>query len=144
MRRFAWMAFVSVSLISVARADTLEKEMEKFRGRWIVELIAENGIAEPDAEAKKFEITIKGNVFYVKMDGREETMNFKIDPEKTPKCIDITPNYGDDKGKTAPGIYEFDGDHLRICACPKGKRPTKFATTQGTLVLMLKKVVSEP
>lgn len=144
MHRFAWVVLASIGLISLAHADSLEKELEKFRGRWKVELIAENGIAESDAETKKFEISIRGDIFYVKMDGREETMTFKIDPDKNPKCIDITPNYGDDKGKTAPGIYEFDGDYLRICACPKGKRPVKFATTKGTLVLMLKRMDKEP
>lgn len=143
MIRFAWVGLAAFVLVSAIRADSLEKETEKFQGTWKVELIAENGVAEPDDEAKKFEITVKGNVFYVKIDGREETMSFKIDPDKSPKNIDITPNYGDDKGKTAPGIYEFDGDRLRICACPKGERPKKFATVQGTMVLMLKRESKE-
>ena len=144
MVRFAFAVLAALGLVSLLRADTLDQEMAKFQGAWKVELIAENGIAEPDAETKKFEIVIKGNTIHVKMEGRDETMDFKIDPDKSPKNIDITPHYGDDKGKTAPGIYEFDGDRLRICACPKGKRPAKFATAQGTLVLMLKRVDKEP
>ncbi len=121
MRRLAWVALAAVGLVTVVRADNVAKELERLQGKWKVELIAENGLAEPDPETKKFEITIKGSRFFVKVEGRQETMEFKIDPDKNPKQIDITPNYGDDKGKTSPGIYEFDGDRLRICAFPEAR-----------------------
>lgn len=140
MRRLAWAALAAMVVVAFVRADNVAKELERFQGKWSVELIAENGLAEPDSETKKFTITVKGARFFVKIEDREETMDFKIDPEKSPKNIDITPNYGDDKGKTAPGIYEFDGDRLRICACPKGMRPKQFATKQGTMVLVLKRI----
>jgi hypothetical protein len=41
---------------------------------------------------------------------------------------------GPEKGYTALGIYELDGDTLRICHTWKGqrKRPEKFAIAEGS------------
>ena len=57
----------------------------------------------------------------------------------SPKTIDLVPNYGQDKGKTFLGIYEADGERLRICARPKGERPAKFTSEKGVLIMVLKK-----
>ncbi len=144
MLRWALVSLSVVAFASVARTDSPEKELEKFQGAWAVELMEENGMKEPEEETKKFQITFKGTQMIVKLDGKDETMTIKVDPEKTPKTIDMTPNFGDDKGKTAQGIFEFDGERLRICACPKGDRPKKFASEKGTMILVLKKQKSEP
>ncbi len=55
----------------------------------------------------------------------------KIDPTKKPKTLDATQESdGDLKGKTLPGIYELDGDTLKICS---GKeRPTQFSSAPGS------------
>ena len=143
MLRWALVGLAAVAFVSTARTDEAEKELAKLQGKWSVESIEENGVKEPDDEAKKFQITIKGKLFVVNLYGKEESMTIAIDPAKSPKTIDMTPNYGEDKSKTAPGIYELDGDKLRICACPKGERPKKFTSEKGILVLVLKKAVAE-
>jgi uncharacterized protein (TIGR03067 family) len=144
MLRWTLVAMSLVGIASVARTESAEKEFEKLQGAWSVELMEENGMKESDEENKKFQITIKGTQLFVKFDGKEESMTMKIDPEKSPKTIDLTPNFGEDKGKTFSGIYEFDGDRLRICASPKGERPMKFVSEKGIMVLVLKKKKAEP
>jgi uncharacterized protein (TIGR03067 family) len=53
----------------------------------------------------------------------------EINPTKKPKTIDVKPEIGTNKGKTLLGIYELDGDSLKIClALPDKDRPTAFAT----------------
>ena len=52
-----------------------------------------------------------------------------LDESTKPKSIDIVGFAGkeSDKTKTYPGIYELDGDKLRICyAETSPERPTKF------------------
>jgi uncharacterized protein (TIGR03067 family) len=123
----------------LVRADAVDKELEVFQGRWSVERLEENGSAESAEELKKLAVSFKGAKMVIVIDGREESMTIKIDPAKSPKTIDLTPNFGDDRNKTTPGIYEIDGLTLRICACPKGDRPKKFASEKGLLLMVLKK-----
>jgi uncharacterized protein (TIGR03067 family) len=58
--------------------------------------------------------------------------DFKIDPSKKPKEIDITLHLkqGD---RTVLGIYEIKGDALKVCFfdSKSGRRPTEFATKEG-------------
>jgi uncharacterized protein (TIGR03067 family) len=120
-------------------AETKEQALTKLQGKWRVERIEENGTAEPAEEAARFTITVKGTRMIVEMAGRTENTEFTIDPDKSPKEIDLTPQYGDDKGKVFRGIYDLEGDTLRICAAPSSARPTKFVSEQGTMLMVLKR-----
>jgi uncharacterized protein (TIGR03067 family) len=122
-----------------AKAESKEQALAKLQGKWRVERIEENGVAEPDDEAKRFLLTFKGTRIDVQLRGQTEHTDFTINPEKSPKEIDMIPQYGDDKGKVFRGIYEIDGDSVRICATPLAERPKKFASEQGTLLLILKR-----
>jgi uncharacterized protein (TIGR03067 family) len=60
-------------------------------------------------------------------------MTYHLSPAKTPKSIDFTPTAGPDKGKPLPGIYELDGDDLKICfGKVGGPRPSGFTTAAGS------------
>src|SRR5439155_23638463 len=58
--------------------------------------------------------------------------DFKIDPGKEPKQIDITLHLKK-SDPTRLGIYEIKGDTLKVCyfAGNMGKRPAEFATKEG-------------
>jgi uncharacterized protein (TIGR03067 family) len=123
------------------RSDEVDKELARLQGRYSVEKLEENGKAESPDEIKKFSVAIEGTKFIITMDGKSENMSIQIDPDRAPKWINLTPNFGDDKGKTFRGIYELDSTTLRICSRPKekGDRPTKFVSEPGTMILVLKR-----
>lgn len=57
----------------------------------------------------------------------------KLDPSKSPKTIDMTLTEGPNKGAVMLGIYEIDGDTLKACFDPQGKkRPTEFKSAPGS------------
>ena len=120
-------------------ADTKEQALAKLQGNWRVERIEENGVAEPEEEVKRFILVFKGTRINVELRGQTEHTDFQINPDKSPKEIDMTPQYGDDKGKTFRGIYEIDGDTLRICATPLAERPKTFVSEKGTMLMVLKR-----
>src|SRR5260221_12281250 len=95
--------FVVLIFAPALRADDVDDALAALQGRWSVERLEENGKAELQEEIKKFSISVEGTKFVVSMDGRDESMAIKIDPGRSPKWVNLTPNFGDDKGKTSQG-----------------------------------------
>lgn len=69
---------------------------------------------------------------------------YRVDPAKTPKEIDLTPNVGPAAGKTLKGIYKIEKDTLTICYVggkvedpEKKERPTEFDTKKRDDVVIL-------
>ena len=61
----------------------------------------------------------------------------RIDSGTKPKMIDTEITAGADKGKTAVGIYEVDGDTLRLCVPLAGNaRPTDFSGKAGSRCIL--------
>ncbi|HSQ57227.1 MAG TPA: TIGR03067 domain-containing protein, partial [Gemmata sp.] len=58
--------------------------------------------------------------------GRTIENKFTLDPTKSPKAFDILPS-----DKSSQGIYEFEGDALKICLGNHDVRPTKFGGKMG-------------
>jgi len=72
----------------------------------------------------------------VKKDYGKLTM--KLDPSTTPKCVDIVITGGDQKDAVLEGIYELQGDTLKICAKVIGKeRPGQFTSPEGSNIVLV-------
>jgi uncharacterized protein (TIGR03067 family) len=108
---------------------------DQLQGTWNFVLREEDGTKLPRVKGGDFQtITFQGDKFEVK---QGNTVVFagthKLDPAKNPKTIDLTVTGGDGKGTVQLGIYELQGDTLKACFDPKGKkRPAEFATTTGS------------
>jgi len=94
--------------------------------------------------------------YLIRGDGRREMANgltnagwkfCSLDESTTPKSIDIIGFAGKDKekSKTYPGIYEIDGNRLRICyAETSPKRPTKFESNGHDNLFECERISQEP
>jgi uncharacterized protein (TIGR03067 family) len=112
----------------------LEKEVKKFQGAWTFESSVVGGKEIPAGELKGLVLTFERDKHTVKF-GNEviQVGTQKLDPSKSPKAIDVTMTEGPNKGAVMLGIYEFDGDTLKVCFDPQGKkRPTEFKTAPGS------------
>jgi uncharacterized protein (TIGR03067 family) len=123
--------------VSGAAADDkadLEKEVKKFQGAWTIESSITGGKEIPPAELKGFIVIFEGDKHTLKMgDEVYQVGTQKLDPTKSPKTIDVTMTEGPNKGMVMLGIYEFDGDTLKACFDPQGKkRPTEFKSAPGS------------
>ena len=87
---------------------------------------------------KALSLVIKGDTYTVMVGDVVDKGTTKRDASKTPKTIDIVGTEGPNKGKTILGIYELNGDTLRVCYDLSGKgRPAEFKTTNEPLHLLL-------
>ena len=140
-----WMllpAALSAGLLVAADAkdDAVKKDMDALQGKWQVASMERDGEAVPVAKdavrvitGDKYEMTLFPDL---KIEGK-----FKIDPTAKPKTIESTATSGPYKDQELLGIYELDGDTLKICYALPGKdRPTEFKSKEGVMLFVHKKV----
>ena len=113
------LALALITLVPVAGApaqDAARKDQEAMQGTWKVAQFLAAGKDQPDDLLKKLTVVIAGDRLTLKLDGNVLTEGqFKLDPSKSPKQIDMTALTGPDKGQVSLGIYEVNGDKLRTC-----------------------------
>jgi uncharacterized protein (TIGR03067 family) len=104
-------------------------DAKKIQGTWVVDPSTFKGVEDKETlkevlkEAESMRFVFAGDTFTMRHPpANEEKGGFRLDPTKNPKQIDLT--------DSARGIYELDGDTLKLCWDQRGKdngRPTKFA-----------------
>jgi uncharacterized protein (TIGR03067 family) len=103
---------------------------------WVAESAERFGRQLPAERASKIWVAFKDDTIRIgegKSNG--ESASFSIDPEQSPKTIDVQIVRGPDAGKTSLGIYELKGEKLVICwAGPDKPRPTAFTTAGGNAI----------
>jgi uncharacterized protein (TIGR03067 family) len=117
------------------KAEAVEKELQAFKGTWRLISREVDGKKISEVELKDVILTSDGaGRFSVR---RRDKMiveaAVKLDPTTKPRTIDVTFTVGENKGKTVLGMYEIEGDTLRVChARPGDERPTEFSAKAGS------------
>lgn len=127
-------------------ADEAKKDLEKMQGTWIVVVSEHRGNKEPEEKIRKMKVIIKDDVMTIHdgNNGKSNNETFRLDASKKPKAIDFLTS-GQAIHKAVLGIYELDGDNLKICVHKKDdERPAKFPTApDGDLSLIILKRAKE-
>jgi uncharacterized protein (TIGR03067 family) len=136
MLRHSLLALALVFTASVGARPDDDKDV--LKGSWTVVKSESNG--KPHEETLKARFTFKdGDKLLFKLVEEEaQPAIYKLDATKKPKQIDITVMI-DNKSDTALGIYELDGDKMRLCIAEpdaKGGRPTEFKSTDDKVVYL--------
>ena len=117
-----------------AQDEAVKKDLEALAGTWVPVSVEIDG--RKDEELKGVAVTYEasGKISVRRGDKVIGEGTFKIDPGRKPKAIDYKQtSEGEDKGKTALGIYEVEGDRLKLCTVPEGKkRPAEFSSKPGS------------
>jgi uncharacterized protein (TIGR03067 family) len=124
-------------------ADDVAKDLKKLEGTWTFDSVEAGGNKLPAEQFKTMSVTMEGTKYSVKLnDMVVEAATQKIDSSKSPKTMDVTVTEGPNKGKVYLAIYEINGDTLKVCFDPEGKkRPTEFKGDVGSQTLVVHKRV---
>jgi uncharacterized protein (TIGR03067 family) len=110
-------------------ADTPKDEASKLNGTWMMVSGEEQGKKLSEEALQKSRLVIKGDEQLVQVAGDTLKGTHKLNPAAKPRTIDVADTEGPYKGKTLLGIYEVDGDQLKVCFAMPGKpRPRDFAS----------------
>ena len=136
-------AIIMAALFFIAAAPKEEKgpsDLDRLQGHWLTKSFLIDG--GPLPEAKQYPdrvMTIKDGTFSEFRGGKVAVRGtIKLDPTKSPKWLDATFTEGGPTGETVLGIYQLDGDTLKVCvSTPETERPAKFASTSGTKLRLI-------
>jgi len=111
-----------------------------FDGDWQVTAIEAGGNKVPTEDATNMLVKIDGDSYKVSSPFMDSAGKFSVDTNTQPKHIDLVPGRGSgpDEGHTLPGIYEVNGDTMRVCySRTAGHRPSAFDTSDDANAIML-------
>jgi uncharacterized protein (TIGR03067 family) len=108
----------------IAGADDPADEAGKLQGTWSI--VSADGLDAPQEALKRMKVVIRGETLLF-TDGKKEgeKSTFKLAPSRKPKAIDFSK---DPNGPIVRGIYEMDGDTLKLVWRIEGPRPTEILT----------------
>jgi RNA polymerase sigma factor (sigma-70 family) len=122
-----------------SKPDT-RKDLDRLQGTWLVVGAEEGGkeIPAEDLKEAKETFVVKGRKMTYCRDGKVLfTMRISLDPDITPKEIDLAFIDGREKGYGNHAIYQLDGDRLKLRMNDKfggnsdSERPMEFSTAEG-------------
>lgn len=125
----------------IPKGEKPKPDAEAILGAWVLDKF-EGEDQPPPGVTIKFNFSKDGKLAIELGDQMREKGGYKLDPSKKPKAIDIT----DPEGDAGLGIYELDGDTLKICLVDdkNAARPTEFKVTgKKTMLFTLKRAKDE-
>ncbi|MBS1788534.1 MAG: TIGR03067 domain-containing protein [Acidobacteria bacterium] len=128
------MLFSGSLLASSGRANN----EDSIQGVWLPAVAELAGKPFPDEVRKTIKLEIRDDKYTVTVGKALDQGIIKLNPTAKPKELDITGTDGPNKGRTILGIYEREGDTLRICYDLSGKgRPTEFKSKEGSQLFLV-------
>jgi uncharacterized protein (TIGR03067 family) len=142
--RCTWLASMQGALLLLAvialaaQPNALEKDQKALEGKWNVVSHIKDG-QDRLKELGKTTVTFDGNKISIAHDnGNTEDATFALDPNKTPKEIDILPG----KDQKVFGIYEVKDNELKVCFRDpdSNERPKQFVADKNSSLVTLKRI----
>jgi uncharacterized protein (TIGR03067 family) len=113
-------------------------DLDKLQGTWVLVSMETEGHDVAAEDFKDWTAVYEQNHLTLRAGDRVRRRGFiTLDPVRRPKAINTWDQDGPYEDQTVPGIYELEGDTLRLCfARPGQERPKEFTTKSGTAFLV--------
>jgi uncharacterized protein (TIGR03067 family) len=114
--------------------EAAREDLKKLEGVWDRTYMEYRGEVWPQEKIEGWTAMYEGDRLTLRIHGkvyRESIVT--LDPSRSPRAMNSWDLDGPAADQTVLGIYEFDGDTVKVCfALPCNKRPTEFTTKKGT------------
>jgi uncharacterized protein (TIGR03067 family) len=116
------------SQVSTVVAPATKGEWEKLQGTWVMVAFERDG---KKVEPSSGTVIFDGDTMTWKDRFSSFAKTFRLDPDFEPKRIDTKTISDGTNGLPGYGVYELDGDTLKLCL-DSNERPISFETKPGT------------
>jgi uncharacterized protein (TIGR03067 family) len=124
--------------------DAVKHELMRLQGGWLVESLEENGVKAAPETFKGRTVFFGRNTLLLRQGTKMLQISVvHLDPAKTPKSLNAQIMQGKQKGEMLLGIYERDGDTLKLCIdTTANARPKDFtsAPDSNRLLMICKRI----
>jgi len=109
------------------------QDLDLLQGAWTVTTLEMDGQQVPSEMLGGARIIVQGNRFSSTGMGATYEGTLELDASVVPRQIDMKFAAGPEKGNMNPGIYEVQGNTLKLCLATRGDaRPSSFASAAGS------------
>jgi uncharacterized protein (TIGR03067 family) len=117
-----------------AEKDKDQADLDRLQGTWTMVSMEVEGHEVGDENIADKSAVYKGNRLSLMAGDTVRRQGIvTLNAERTPKAMNTWDQDGPFADHTVPGIYEFEGDTLKVCfAQPGEERPKKFTSKEGT------------
>jgi uncharacterized protein (TIGR03067 family) len=124
----ACLVMASRLFVALGADDAADKAQSRLEGVWRFALVEVNRVKQPEVPFATHRMILSKDGRYVVVQGPRITRGtLKVDPTQVPMSYDPVVHLGGGKTLSFPGIYQQEGDTLKICLPLRGKvRPTGF------------------
>jgi uncharacterized protein (TIGR03067 family) len=138
--RDAWLGDATMNLLLVMPAlllitagDPPRSDLDRLQGTWLLVAMEREGEDVPAEDFKDWKAVYEENRITLRAGERVRRRGIvTLDPSRKPKAINTWDQDGPYEDQTVPGIYDLDGDTLKVCfARPGAERPKEFTTKAG-------------
>ena len=131
---YIWITgFLALGAAALSQTAIPGEPVNPLRGTWSLASGEKAGRAAPERDAQAMSVVITADTLTFARGDHRESMKIALDATKTPKQIDLTAS----DGTVRLGVYELDGDTLKLCLSGSSERPKGFGTTEGTRTALM-------
>jgi uncharacterized protein (TIGR03067 family) len=115
-------------------ADATKTELKRHQGVWAATSSTFDGQLAPEPIVRSIQRTVNGDqVIWERQGKRFAGTTIAVDATREPNQIDVIPDGGPNRGERLLGIYNLEGDRLKICMARAGQpRPSAFTAEKGS------------
>lgn len=112
-------------------------DLARLQGAWELVAMEREGETVPADDLKGSTVTYAGNRVTLKAGDKVRRRGIvTLDPTRKPRAMNTWDLDGPYEDQTVPGIYELEGDTLKLAfSRPGQERPTKFTSKDGGAIL---------
>ncbi len=121
----------------LTQANEKSSDLDRLQGTWVLVSMEREGEVVPPEDLKGSTVMYEKDRVSLRAGASVRRRGIiTLDPSRKLKAINTWDLDGPYEDQTVPGIYELDGDTLKLAfSRPGQERPTRFSTREGGAIL---------